>query len=278
MPIDYDRLLPIAPELLSSRYVKRTTGGRNNFLDRMVQHGETDYLQPGQLWLGNGSNGEGSYLKMHCQVHKHDYYLRPSNYRHGAQDRNGCRRCRCEATGAAQKAKAGHTHESMVEALRARGIRPLTTYEGMAHSVMGKMINKTGQFGCLTCNNEWKARWTNVFNQCSGCPACAKTGFDPSKPGFLYYIHLVVDNLPLWKIGITNLSIQKRFCAADRAKFITEKLAKFDLGREAHRLEQQILNQFRTFRYAGPPVLESAGNTELFTTDVLQGTSFSSLF
>ena len=40
-----------------------------------------------------------------------------------------------------------------------------------------------------------------------GCPTCAKTGFDKTKPAILYYIK--VKSHGLYKIGITNLTVEK---------------------------------------------------------------------
>jgi hypothetical protein len=49
--------------------------------------------------------------------------------------------------------------------------------------------------------HEWKSRCANrLIGQ--GCPTCAKTGFDPAKPGILYF--LINDSLRARKIGITN--------------------------------------------------------------------------
>ena len=73
----------------------------------------------------------------------------------------------------------------------------------------------------------------------------------------------------LYKIGITNLSVEKRFPTADRARIRIVKLWHFDLGRKAAELEREILTEFEPFKYRGPKVLVGAGNDELFTDDIL---------
>lgn len=112
--------------------------------------------------------------------------------------------------------------------------------------------------------------WTMRYDSwCSGsrCPKCANYGFQPSKPGILYYVRFDTDIIPLYKIGITNLSVNERFV---REKTPYKILAeyKFDDGGMAYAKEQEILNTYKAFKYSGDPLLHS-GNTECFTKDVL---------
>ena len=51
------------------------------------------------------------------------------------------------------------------------------------------------------CRHEWEASIGNRSNN-SGCPACASSGFDQSRPGWLYLIRH--DEWGLLKVGITN--------------------------------------------------------------------------
>lgn len=102
-----------------------------------------------------------------------------------------------------------------------------------------------------------------------GCPSCAKSGFDPMKSGYLYYLKVTSDKGEiLYKIGITNLSINKRFTPADRDKIEVIKLTYYKIGVAAYNEEQRILKEYKEFKYTGADVL-SSGNTELFTKDVL---------
>jgi hypothetical protein len=115
----------------------------------------------------------------------------------------------------------------------------------------------------------WAVKPNNVLNG-RGCPDCAEPGFNPSEPGLLYYIAVTTDDGdPLYKIGITNLSVERRFPSADRARIRIVKTWRFAVGRVAALREAEILSQFARHRYYGPDILEGHGNTELFTHDVL---------
>lgn len=108
------------------------------------------------------------------------------------------------------------------------------------------------------------------ISQKSGCPDCAKTGFDPSEPGLLYYLAITTDEgYTRYKIGITNRSVEERFRGADLARIRVVKIWNFGIGRVAAERESEILYQFAGDRYYGPRLLVGAGNTELFTHDIL---------
>ena len=103
-----------------------------------------------------------------------------------------------------------------------------------------------------------------------GCPGCAETGFNPSEPGLLYYIAVTTDEIDtLYKIGITNTSVERRFPGPDLARIRVVKTWHFAVGRDAAEREAEILCEFAGDRYYGPDILVGAGNTELFTRDVL---------
>jgi hypothetical protein len=103
-----------------------------------------------------------------------------------------------------------------------------------------------------------------------GCPVCAESGFNPSKPGVLYYIAVSTDDGDtLYKIGITNTSVKSRFPALDLARIRVVRTWRFAVGRFAAEREAEILYQYAGDRYYGPDILIGAGNTELFTHDVL---------
>lgn len=108
------------------------------------------------------------------------------------------------------------------------------------------------------------------IDQKSGCADCAQTGFNPSKPGLLYYLAITTDDGGTrYKIGITNLSVEERFPAADLARIRVVKIWRFAVGSVAAERESEILNQFSGDRYYGPNLLVGAGNSELFTHDIL---------
>jgi hypothetical protein len=106
--------------------------------------------------------------------------------------------------------------------------------------------------------------------QGTGCPGCAVTGFDQTKPGLLYYLAVQTDDdETLYKIGITNLTVKKRFPNADLLRIREIKTWCFDQGAEAAKREIAILREYADDLYTGENVLLGAGNTELFVRDVL---------
>ena len=108
------------------------------------------------------------------------------------------------------------------------------------------------------------------IDQGSGCADCAETGFNPSEPGLLYYLAIRTDDGDTrYKIGITNLSIQERFRGSDLARIRVVKTWRFAIGRAAAERESEILCQSGADRYYGPRLLVGAGNSELFTRDIL---------
>lgn len=100
-----------------------------------------------------------------------------------------------------------------------------------------------------------------------GCSQCAKSGFDVKKPGLLYYIK--VKSHGLYKIGITNLTVEKRFTIEDLSNIEILRTWYYDNGEECAKTERTILEEFKSFKYYGDKVLRS-GNTELFVEDVLR--------
>lgn len=109
-----------------------------------------------------------------------------------------------------------------------------------------------------------------TISETSHCPDCTSGGFKGNKPGILYYIKIVKENLEYYKIGITNRSVQERFKTEPKTtdiKIIFEK--PFLNGYKAREEEQSILKQFAKYRQNIPELLVSGGNTELFEFDVL---------
>ena len=122
------------------------------------------------------------------------------------------------------------------------------------------------------CYKEEDHEWKSSINdrRTSGCPNCADYRYNPNIPGMLYYIAITPENgQTLYKIGITNHSVEKRFPVKDRARIRILKLWRFQLGKEAAKLEKEILTEFNQFKYKGSNLVIRRGNTELFTKDIL---------
>jgi hypothetical protein len=105
----------------------------------------------------------------------------------------------------------------------------------------------------------------------AGCPGCAVSGFDQTKAALLYYLAVMTDSdETLYKIGITNLTVQKRFPSVDLVRIRVIKTWSYELGAEAAKREVAILREYADDLYTGLDVLIGAGNTELFVRDVLE--------
>lgn len=119
---------------------------------------------------------------------------------------------------------------------------------------------------CMQCGHEWKKSLEELEH---GCPECrGPSRFDPLKPAILYYAKIATPyGSYLYKIGITNLSVEERF-SGDLHKIEILKIERFSIGSLAYDKERSILQRYRMYRYCGEPVLRT-GNTELFKVDIL---------
>jgi len=117
-----------------------------------------------------------------------------------------------------------------------------------------------GHHGQLSAKSFWSG---------TGCPSCADSGFDKSLPAILYYLRIERSGeSPLYKVGITNRTVQDRFNNKDLCLVFVVKEWSFELGSDAYREEQRLIKANKQHKYTGDRVLES-GNNELFTRDIL---------
>ena len=120
------------------------------------------------------------------------------------------------------------------------------------------------------CGHQWIASPAHVLCDGSGCPACAVYGFNPQAAAILYYLRIDRDGyLPLYKIGVTNRTVAKRFAGRDMDLITVIKVWRFRKGVDAKQKETELIAQHSFYSYSGPPVLRLGGDTELFTADVL---------
>jgi hypothetical protein len=75
------------------------------------------------------------------------------------------------------------------------------------------------------------------------CPTCAKYGFDPNEPGYLYLIENV--ELDLLQVGISNSPEQRLAQHARRGWTPIEVQGPWGVGEVAHQWEQRILKYLR---------------------------------
>lgn len=121
---------------------------------------------------------------------------------------------------------------------------------------------------CNMCNNNFWQRPDSHLNG-HGCPYCAIYGFNKTKPAIVYYLKITHGDIVVYKIGITNRSIQGRFSNEELAGITILETWKYLIGAEAYEHEQHVLNQYKDYKYTGEPIL-SSGNTELFIIDILE--------
>ena len=119
----------------------------------------------------------------------------------------------------------------------------------------------------LYCGKEFTTTPDNFMHN-HGCPSCADYGFDPLSPAILYYLE--INNGELYKIGITNNTVESRFKKKDYKQFTSIQTISLPTGQEAYALEQAILTEFAHLRTTTTTI--SSGCTEVFTTNILQGT------
>lgn len=148
--------------------------------------------------------------------------------------------------------------EIVNERLNGRPIRLIGNYE--------YALTKT-DFACDECGGEWLASPSNVM-QGTGCPHCAKHGFDPIKPAVLYYLRVEDNGEVYYKIGITNRSAAERFESQDMEKITVLFEKRFEIGADAKKAEKEILRKFKD-ALAGVDGVLRCGNTELFAYDIM---------
>ena len=84
----------------------------------------------------------------------------------------------------------------------------------------------------------------------------------------LYYLKFYSEFGILYKIGITYMSVAKRF-ANEVTRYDVVSIKTFPSKKEAIKEEKRILKEYSKFKYQGPPFLSRSGDTELFTKDIL---------
>ena len=90
----------------------------------------------------------------------------------------------------------------------------------------------------------WAAAVVSRSAAGQNCPSCTPLGFDPNKPGYLYFIeHLTED---LLQIGISNNPEQRLAAHARRGWTAIDVQGPWGIGEVAHQWEQDILKYLRS--------------------------------
>lgn len=96
----------------------------------------------------------------------------------------------------------------------------------------------------------------------NGCPLCSTNGLDYNKQTYLYLLLFEKPIAKFWKVGITNLPIEKRF--SDHRFIVRRFLWQFDDGWQAESLEKIVLKSFAGYALPPNPNLLKTGYTECF--------------
>jgi hypothetical protein len=136
------------------------------------------------------------------------------------------------------------------------------------YTLLEDYVNRRSDIPCrCPQGHEWKVSRVN-WQDGVRCKSCSSGGFNPTKPGLLYYLKVSYHHIHLYKIGITNISVQSRY-RGEKAKYEVLMEQWYENGQDAFDREQAILQENRKYKYTGDKVLSCGGNTELFVIDVL---------
>ena len=189
-----------------------------------------------------------------CKLHG-DFLQKPNDHLNGY----GCSKCARELNAKTVIAKGKLTFFSTVDKIHSDKY----DYSNSLYTGMNNKILIT----CPTHGDFFQTPASHLNGR--GCPNCAEYGFNPNKPAILYYLKITTtDNQVLYKIGITNKTVNERFRAVDLSKIEILKQKLYEKGSYAKEVEKRILRKFYKFKYTGPKILLGHGNTELFTIDI----------
>jgi hypothetical protein len=150
--------------------------------------------------------------------------------------------------------------------LKSRNIASLEPYIAANSPILHK---------CLDCNIEWRTKPSHIVNDNTGCPSCAKSGFDPEKPAILYFVSLVHEEIEYYKLGITNRTVKKRLSRDwNNFQFNLEWTMSFTKGKYAKEAEKIILDTYSIFKAPNAVPLLGGGSTEVITVDITPEEAF----
>jgi hypothetical protein len=136
----------------------------------------------------------------------------------------------------------------------------------LAEEFKGSLMRKHKIF--FKCGHVHEIALDNVFSQGSGCPICAKGGFNPYAPAQLYFIELAFQGRNIYKLGVTNRTVEKRYSVETNIDYKILSLFGSQTGYVVHQAEQHILREFANLRYTGDSPFRLTGTKELFSCDI----------
>lgn len=146
------------------------------------------------------------------------------------------------------------TTEQYIKDLEGRNISVLEQYINNATPILHE---------CNICNTQWKAQ-PGVVKIKTGCPSCANSGFDKTKPAILYLFKYK----NYYKLGISNRTLKARYVYDNINEFEIIFIKKYEIGAKAELMERKLKKRYNNLRVVVPGLLKSGGNTELFMLGV----------
>lgn len=150
-----------------------------------------------------------------------------------------------------------HLGPEFIKELKSEGYKPLEDYKNSKTEI--RCICPKGHYWAVS-----RKHWLKGYR----CRYCSGNSFNPNEPATLYYVKFNTNFGVLYKIGITNRSVKVRF-KFEQIPYNIIWTKRFKIGSDAYVEEQNILSNFKAFKYTGEKVLTSGGNTELFIKDIL---------
>lgn len=150
-----------------------------------------------------------------------------------------------------------YTTEIASEKLQALGLELMEPFKGSAekrHKIK------------FECGHTHAVFLDKIF-QGARCPECIDTGFNQTKSGYLYFIKVENGDGFVYKVGITNRSVYKRYYG-ERANYETLALFYSLDGSKVYQAEQSIRQAFKVLRYKGKSPFKRTGTSEMFIEDI----------
>lgn len=185
-----------------------------------------------------------------CREHG-EFRITPNNHLRG----HGCRLCRNKNTSINLKG----TIEKFVS--RAESIHG-KTYD---YSEVVYKNAKTPVTIICSKHGEFEQKPDAHLNS-KGCPLCSKSGFKFNKPAILY----LIEYKGLYKIGITNSTIKKRYGSRKFKKIKVIKEIYYQNGKEAFEEELKLKRLNKQFLYEKFNNLTESFSNELFVKNILE--------
>lgn len=177
----------------------------------------------------DGFNGAHSKARFKCLTDGHEWV---ADANHVFRKRSGCPEC------AGNRRYTENEYEEMINKSGA-GRFVFIEWLGESRRAKSKVVCK-----CVSCRKRWSASVDSLLRT-SGCPFCAKYGFDMKKDGTLYALRSICGNLI--KIGISNKPEQRFLQLKKATPFEFHAVEKINgNGAEISKLEKYFHNKYES--------------------------------